>query len=212
QQQKRAPALARHRAQYGVEGREVPHGMDVRRCRQRVVRREVRRLQEQTVKGRDVEHDEREHDQEHTDAEDVFDRVIRMKRDAVERLAVGPEVLVNLDTVGIVRADLVQRHQVQHHQQQQHDRHGGDVQREQPVEGEVGDAVIAADQLRQRRSDAGDGAEQVDDDLPPPERHVAPGQHVAHEGLGHQRQVHQHADHPQELPRPPIRAVEQPAE
>jgi hypothetical protein len=51
----------------------------------------------------------REDDQEHDHADDVLHRVVRVERDAVHRLAVGVLVLLDLDAVRVVRADLVQR-------------------------------------------------------------------------------------------------------
>ncbi len=83
------------------------------------------------------------------------------------------------------------------------------MQREEAVERCIRDAVVAADPQGEIRADQRHGAEQIDDHLRPPERHVAPGQHVAHEGLGHERQVHQHADQPQQLARRPVGAVQQ---
>ena len=71
---------------------------------------------------------------------------------------------------------------------------------------------VAADQQRQVRTDEGHGGEQVDDHLGAPERHLAPGQQVAHEGLGHQRQEDQRAEDPDELAGLAVGTVEQAAE
>ena len=71
------------------------------------------------------------------------------------------------------------------------------------------DAVVAANPLDQVRADARNGAEQVDDDLRAPVRHVAVRQHVAHEGFGHERQVDQHADDPQQFARRLVAAVQE---
>ncbi|KAG1250878.1 hypothetical protein G6F68_012565 [Rhizopus microsporus] len=55
-------------------------------------------------------------------------------------------------------------------------------------------------------------AEQRDDHLGAPERHLPPRQHVAHEGFGHQHQVDQHAEDPHQLARLLVAAVQQAAE
>jgi hypothetical protein len=57
-----------------------------------------------------------------------------VERDAVERMAVGVLVLLDVDAVGIVGADLVQRHQVRDHQENQRQRQRRDVQREEAVQ------------------------------------------------------------------------------
>ena len=63
-----------------------------------------------------------------------------MKRHAVERVPVRVVVLVDLDAVGIVRADLVQRHEVRDHQEDERERQRRDVQREEAVERRIRDA------------------------------------------------------------------------
>ena len=173
---------------------------------------EVRLFEEDAAEGRHEEHDDAEQRQEHTNTHHVLDRVVRVERDAVDRLAVGALVRLDLDAVGVVGARLAQGHQVQGHQQQQHQRHRHDMQREEAVQGRIGDAVVTADPLDQARSDDRHGAEEVHDDLRPPERHVAPGQHVAHEGLGHQREINDHAEQPQQFARGLVRAVQHRAE
>ena len=86
------------------------------------------------------------------------------------------------------------------------------MQREEAVERDVGDVEVAADPFRQRVADRRDGAEQRHDHLRAPVGHVAPRQQVAHEGLGHQREVDQHAEDPQQFARLLVRAVQQRAE
>ena len=58
----------------------------------------------------------------------------------------------------------------------------------------------------------GIGAEQVDDHLRAPVGHLSPGQQIAEERLGHQAQVDQHAEQPEQLARLAIGAVQQAAE
>ncbi len=79
----------RHRAQHRVVRREVPDRRDVLGRLQRVGGIEVGVLEEVAAHLRREEDDRREHDQEDDDADDVLDRVVRMERNAVERLAVG---------------------------------------------------------------------------------------------------------------------------
>gem|GEM_PF-5720181 len=49
-------------------------------------------------------------------------------------------------------------------------------------------------------------------DLGPPEAHLAPGQHVAHEGRGHHQQEDDHAQQPHHFARGLVRSVEEAAE
>ena len=81
--------LIRNRAQDRVVRREVPHRRDVLGRRHRIRRLEVRRFHEQAAERRHEEHHDGEQRQEQADADDVLERVVRMERDAVDRLAVG---------------------------------------------------------------------------------------------------------------------------
>ncbi len=135
-----------------------------------------------------------------------------MERDAVDRVAARVLRVLDLDAVGVVRADLVQRDEVRGDQAEQHQRHGDDVEAEEAVQRRVADDVVAADQQRQVRADEGDRREQVDDHLRAPVAHLAPGQQVAHEGLGHQAQEDAAAEQPDQLARLAVAAVEQAAE
>src|SRR5690606_33899953 len=189
----------RHGTQDGVEGCEVPDRSDVVRGLQRVGDFEVRLLQEVTAHFREEEHHGAEHEQEDHHADNVLDGVVGMERDAVERDAVFIFQLLDLDTVGVVRANLVQGNDVQHNQTQQDDRHSNHVQREETVQGDTGDQVVTTHPLGQVRTNEGNRTEQRDDDLGTPVGHLAPGQQVAHEGFRHQRQVDQHAEGPHQL-------------
>ncbi|MNI42815.1 hypothetical protein D3C73_971200 [compost metagenome] len=106
----------------------------------------------------------------------------------------------------------MQRTQVQHHQQQQYQRQRDHVQCEEAVERGVAGQVIAHDPFGQAVANDRNGAEQRDDHLGAPERHLAPRQHVAHEGFGHQHQVDQHAQDPHQLAWLLVTAIQQPAE
>ena len=169
--------------------------------REGVGRLEVRLLEEQTAEGRDEEEHATEEQQEHADADQILDRVVRVEGDAVDRLTVRAQLGLDLDAVRVVGTRLAQGHEVHQDQEGDGERHRDDVQREEAVEGGVGDAVVAADPFDETGPDHRDGAEQVDDHLRTPVRHVAPGQHITHEGLGHQREVEQHAEDPQQLTR-----------
>ena len=103
----------------------------------------------------------------------------------------------------------MQRHDVQEHQHHQNQRHGDHVEGEEAVERGIGHHEIAANPFRQGRADPGNGVEQRDDDLRAPVGHVAPGQQVAHEGLGHQRDENHHADQPQQFARTAVGTVQQ---
>ena len=93
--------------------------------------------------------------------------------------------------------------------EQRHRRH---VQREEAVQGRVTDGVVAANPQRQAVADQRDGAEQRDDDLRAPVGHLSPGKQVAHEGLGHQQHVDDHAEQPHQLARALAGAVDDAAE
>ena len=86
------------------------------------------------------------------------------------------------------------------------------MQREEAVQGGVGHHVVAANPQRQILADAGDGAEQRNDDLGAPIGHLTPGQQVTHERLGHQGEEDQHAEDPDQLARFLVGAVDQGAE
>ena len=86
------------------------------------------------------------------------------------------------------------------------------MQREEAVERRVVDRVAAPQQRGDRVAHEGNGGEQVGDDLRTPEAHLAPGQHVTHEGGGHHHEIDQHADHPEHFARRLVGAVVHAAE
>ena len=136
-----------------------------------------------------------------------------MKRNAVQRdTGLGILVLFDLDAIRVVRTHFVQRHQMRHDQADQHERNRDHVQREQAIERGVRRDVVTLDPDHEIRTDAGNRAEQRDDHLRPPVRHLAPGQHVTAEGLGHQADVDQAAEDPDQFARFAMRAVHQGAE
>ena len=137
-----------------------------------------------------------------------------MEGHAVERMAfivLGRLRAFDLDAVGVVRAHVVQCKQVRHDQTQQHQRHGDHMKAEEAVQRGVAHHVVAADQQRKVGADEGNRGKQVHDHLRTPVRHLAPGQQVAHEGLGHQAQEDQAAEDPHEFARLLVAAVDQAA-
>ncbi|MNT48394.1 hypothetical protein D3C72_1851750 [compost metagenome] len=90
----------------------------------------------------------------------------------------------------------MQRDQVRHHQAQQHQRHGDHVEAEEAVQCGITHHKVTTDQQRQIRANERDGSKQVHDHLGAPVRHLAPGQQIAHESLGHQAQEDGAAEDP----------------
>ena len=142
----------------------------------------------------------------------IVNCVVRVEGDAVERNAVGALGGLDLDTVRVVRADVVQRQQMRHHQTDQSQRHGDHVESKETVQRGVAHHVITANQQREFFANKGDGSEQVDDDLSAPVAHLAPGQQIAHEGLGHQAQEDSAAKYPDQFTRFSVAAIHQPTE
>ena len=173
---------------------------------------EVGVFEEEAAHLRHEEHDGAEHEQEDTDRLQVVHRVVGMEGNAIHGNPVGSLVLLDLDAVGVVGAHLVQCQQVQYHQAEQHYRQRHHVQREEPVQGDPGNQVVAANPRDDALADHGYGAEQGDDDLRPPVRHLTPGQHVTHERFGHEDHEDQHAENPDELARLLVGTVDERAE
>ena len=181
---------------------------------QRVRRNEVVGLEEITADVGHEEYDDRKNHQEEHDADQVLDRVVRMRVDAVE-IDAGLRVLrlpLDLDAVRVVRPDFVQRHQVYRGEDEQHQGHCDNVESVKAIERHVGDRVIAANPGPQLVADERHRREEIDDHLRAPVGHLPPGQQIAEERLGHQREVKEAADDPQQLAWLAIAAVEQAAE
>ena len=135
-----------------------------------------------------------------------------MESDTVKRDAVLVLLLLDVDAVRVVRTDFVQGQNVQHHQAEQHDRQGDHVQGKEAVQGNSGNQVVTTNPLGQIIADHRNGAEQRDDHLGTPVRHLTPRQQVTHEGFSHQAQVDQHAEDPYQLTRLLVGAVKQATE
>ena len=188
------------RAEHRVEGQEIPLGDDLGGRLQRVGRHVVHRIAQQV---RRVEDDAPEDQEEHHEAEEVLDGVVGMEGDLV--------LLGDVDADRVVRAEPVQRQNVQEDDGEDHE--GQEVvQREEAVERRVADREAAPQPGDDAVADERDGRKEVGDDGGPPEAHLAPGQHVAHEGGGHHQQHDDDADHPQQLARGLVGAVVKPAE
>ena len=142
-----------------------------------------------------------EYHQEHEDRDEVLAGVIGMKCHAIERHPVRTLTLLDLDAVRIVRADLVQRDDVDEYETNQGKRQRNHVQCEEAVQGDVGNRVVTADELDDAVTDDRYGAEQGNDYLCAPVRHLPPRQQVAGEGFGHQDEEDQHTDQPDQLAR-----------
>ena len=177
---------------------------------QRIRRNEIIRLNEVAADFGDEKDNDGEYRQKKHDADEVLDRVVGMERDAVERQTVGILLVLDLDAIRIVRSDLVQRHEMHDHQHQQHQRHGDHVEGEEAIQRDVRDRAIATDPNAEALADDWNRGEQVDDDLCAPVRHLTPRQQVAEERFGHQREVNETADDPQQLAWPAIAAVHEP--
>ncbi len=83
---------------------------------------------------------------------------------------------------------------------------------EKAVQRRIRHHEVAPDPDREVRPDDGNRVKEVHDHLRAPVRHLAPGEQVAEEGLGHQAQENQHAEDPQKLARLSVRTVEHRAE
>ncbi len=118
---------------------------------------------------------------------------------------------LHVDADRVVVARHVQRPDVQRDDAGDHERQQV-VQREEAVERRVVDREAAAQQLRSGVADDRDGREDVGDHGRAPEAHLAPGQHVAHEGGRHHQQEDEHAEDPEDLARRLVGAEIQAAE
>ena len=86
------------------------------------------------------------------------------------------------------------------------------MQCKESVQGNTRDQVVTADPQRQIIANDRNGAKQVYDHLRTPVGHLTPGQQITHECFGHQNQVNQHTEDPDQLARLLIRAVHQATE
>ena len=78
----------------------------------------VRKFEEETTHLRCKEKYPAKEKQKHRNALHVMHRVVRVKPDSVQRHTVGAFVLLDLDTVRVVRAHFMQCQNVQHDQGQ----------------------------------------------------------------------------------------------
>ena len=167
----------------------------------------VREFEEETAHLRCKKQHPAEEKQEHRNALHVMHRVVRVELDAVQRHAIGALILLDLDSIRVVRAHLVECQNMQHNQCQQHDRQRHNVQRKEPVQRDSGQQIIAADPGHDVLANHGNSAEQRNDHLCAPVGHLPPRQHIAYEGLGHEHDKNHHAEDPDELTRLLVRAI-----
>ena len=107
---------------------------------------------------------------------------------------------LDLDADRVVGTRNVQRPDVEHHDAGDHERHEV-VERVEAVQRGVADRIAAPQPDRDGITHDRDGGEQRGDDLGAPEAHLAPRQHVAHEGRRHHQQENDEAEDPQHLAR-----------
>ena len=167
---------------------------------ERIGGHEVVPLEEPPAELGNEEHHDREQEEEDGDPHQVLHRVVGVEGDAVPRVSVRTLVALDLDPVRIVRADLVQGEDMQDDDPEKGEGKRHHVQGEEPVQGRVGDYVVAADPERQRLPDPErNRPEQRDDHLGAPIGHLPPRKQVSHERLRHQDDVDEHAEQPDEL-------------
>src|SRR5699024_7450870 len=159
------------------------------------------------------EHNRSKHDQETCNTQDIMHGVERMEWDAVYRTPFFIfRAIFDFNTVGVVRADLVQRNQVRNDQSNQYQRDGNDVKGKETVERGVRNNVVTANPDGELGADKWNGREEVNNHLRTPVGHLTPGQEVTKECLGHQTEENGDAEDPYEFTWLAIRAVKKPSE
>ena len=124
-----------------------------------------------------------------------------MERNAIPRNPYQVPVLFDLDTIGIIGARGPQRCEMQYNQPQNGQRHRNHMQGKEPVQGRIGDDVIAANPGRKVFTDHRYRAKQGNNDLSPPIGHLTPWQQIPHESLRHQEDEDDHTEEPQQFAR-----------
>ena len=81
------------------------------------------------------------------------------------------------------------------------------MQAEKPVQGRLRDGEAAPQPANDCFTCPRYGGEQVSDHRGAPKTHLAPGQHITHEGRGHHQDKDDYAQPPQQLPRRLVRTV-----
>lgn len=97
-----AGEFIRYRTQNRVKRGEIPDRGDMLRRFQRIGRNEVGVLQEETAQLRHVENHRGKEEHEHADADDILDGVVRVERNAVDRVAFPVQVFLDLDASGLL--------------------------------------------------------------------------------------------------------------
>ena len=184
---------------------------------ERVGRDKVRAFKEQPLGARHFhlgreEHDAEKEDQKDGRAEQVLDRVIWMKGDAVQRHAFGVLELFDIDPVRVIGTHFMQGQDMETDQRADQQRKGNHMQGEKAVQSHIGHHEVAPDPERQLLADERQGAKQRDDHLRAPVGHLPPGQEIAEERLAHQSQIDRHARQPQQFARLFVGAIQQRAE
>ena len=125
--------------------------------------------------------------------------VVRVERDTVQRLTVLVKVLLDINAIRIIRPDFVESQDMQHHQHEQNHGNSHNMQRKEAIQGNTGHIEIAPHPDRQVFADHRDSTGQRNNHLRTPVGHVAPRQQVAKKALSHQRQIDEHAEHPDQF-------------
>ena len=142
---------------------------------------------------RRVEDERGENQQEHADAEQVLHRVVGMEIHRILRA-------LHIDAQRVVRLDRVQGPDVQD-DDPENDEGQQIMQAVEAVERRVVDRETAPQKLGQGFADQRHGADHAGNHLGGPEAHLAPGQHIAHEGRGHHEEQDDHAQPPEQFAR-----------
>ena len=187
----------------------------MKRRLERIGRDEIVVLQEVAAHLWCKEDHGRENHEKHAHSEDVMHGVIRVERNAIQRVPLRITRRVgafDFHTIGIVGTHIVQGQQMSSHQAQQHQWHSNHVEAEEAVQRGVSHHIVTPDQQCQIRTDKRNGSKQVHDHLGTPVAHLTPGQQISHESLSHQTQENCTAKNPNQLAGLAIAAINQPAE
>ena len=105
----------------------------------------------------------------------------------------------------------MERHHVRGNDAEQHERDRNHMKREEAVQRDIRNGVVAANPDAEVLADDRYGREQVDDHLRSPIGHLTPREQIAEKRFGHQAKIDETAEDPCELARFAVAAVQQPA-
>ncbi len=151
------------------------------------------------------EHERREQQEKDRDREAVLHRVIGMER---HRIFFH---ILHVYAGRVVVARGVERPDVENDDAENRERQEV-VQREKAIQSRIIDRRAAEEQRLDRFADDRERGEEIGDDGRAPERHLAPGEHIAHEGRRHHQNEDDDAEDPVQLARLLVGPVIEPAE